>query len=563
MAKKQKAVVKKVSKPKKPTGPVVGLDIGSRWIKAVEVRPEKGKPVITGIGFEPTPDGAIVEEQILDSVGMAAAIKRLFSKCGITGKNVVTSVAGQSTVVVRIIEVPKMTPQELMETMKWEVERHIPFPSSEVVMDYHPLNRTGALPDDQNMEVLLAVSQEEKVIKHIAALTGAKLTPAAVEVEPIALPRSLIHGNPDIADKGTVAIVDIGNDTTNVSIYENKVLVFPRNIPIAGINLTRAVAEALGIEESEAEAAIRQDGVVDINLINQLNQPPEDDFFNPPTDVPDMPAAGSADETFLGAPLYDPFAGPSEPAEPEDGPVGGPSPFDLDDDEEDSPASASVFDLDDPAAPEPPPASSGGVFDLSEDDEGLPPGPVFTLDEEEPALSVPGLPEETGQGGGGIFDLSDTDVPAAPADAVPGGEPQPDQSSQLNPDDFDLPEAQPVFAAPAVGAHAVGERQRDIALTIAPVISELASEIYRSLDYFKSRNPTPVESVVLCGGLAKLPGLAAFFEGELQIPVFIGDPVGRMPVKSKRYAPEALAEVAPAFATCIGLALRDFIEEGA
>lgn len=558
MAKKQKAVVKKVTKPKKPTGPVVGLDIGSRWIKAVEVRPEKGKPIITGIGFEPTPEGAIVEEQILDTAGMSAAIKRLFSNCGITGKNVVTSVAGQSTVVVRIIEVPRMTPQELVETMKWEVERHIPFPSSEVVMDYHPLNRPGALPDDQNMEVLLAVSQEEKVIKHIAALTGAKLTPAAVEVEPIALPRSLIQDNPDVADKGTVAIVDLGYDTTNVCIYENKVLVFPRNIPIAGINLTRAVAEALGIEESEAEAAIRQDGVVDMDLINQLNQPPEDDFFNPPADVPDMPAAGSGGETFLGAPLYDPFAGPSEPAEPEDEPVVGPSPFDLDDDEEDSPASASVFDLDAPTAPEPPPASPGGVFDLSEDDEGLPPGPVFTLDEEEPAPSILEVPEEPGQGGEGIFDLSDSDVPVAPAD-----EPQSDQASQLNPDDFDLPEAQPVPTVPALGAHAVGERQRDIALTIAPVVSELASEIHRSLDYFASRNPTPVEAVILCGGLAKLPGLAAFFEGELQIPVFIGDPVGRVPVKSKRYAPEALAEVAPAFATCIGLALRDFIEEGA
>lgn len=555
MAKKQKAVVKKVAKPKKPTGPVVGLDIGSRWIKAVEIRPEKGKPVITGIGFEPTPDGAIVEEQILDSAGMAAAIKRLFSNCGITGKNVVTSVAGQSTVVVRIIEVPKMTPQELVETMKWEVERHIPFPSSEVVMDYHPLERPGAPPDGQNMEVLLAVSQEEKVIKHLSALTGAKLTPAAVEVEPIALPRSLIHGNPDINDSATVAIVDLGYDTTNVCIYENKVLVFPRNIPIAGINLTRAVAEALGIEESEAEIAIRQDGVVDMELINQLNQPPEDEFFNPPPDMPDMPA-GSGDETFLGAPLYDPFAGPSEPAGQDEGPVVGPSPFDLDDDEEPSPPAASIFDLDAPAAPEPPlpPPSTGGVFDLSEDDEGLPPGPVFSLDEEETPLSAP---EEPGQSEGGVFDLSDSDIPAAP-------EPPPLEPADAGETtDFDLQEAQPAAAVPAVGVHAVGERQRDIALTIAPVISELASEIHRSLDYFASRNPAPVEAVILCGGLAKLPGLAAFFEGELGVTVFIGDPVGRLPIKSKRYAPEVLAEVAPAFATCVGLALRDFIEEGA
>ena len=120
-------------------GPTVGINIGTSLIKVVEARPGKDGPQITALGVAPTPPGAIDNEVIVDPQTLGQAIRRLLSESGISCKKCVSSVAGQSSVVVRIIEVPKMTRQELAETMKWEVERHVPFAANEVIMDFQPV----------------------------------------------------------------------------------------------------------------------------------------------------------------------------------------------------------------------------------------------------------------------------------------------------------------------------------------------------------------------------------------------------------------------------------------
>src|SRR5690349_7198116 len=141
------------------TGPVVGLDIGTQQIKVVEVRPSKRGLTVSALGIAPTPVGIMQNNIITDPRLMAQTVKQLMRESGVAAKRVIGSVAGQSAVVVRIIEVPKMTDAELKETMKWEVERHVPFAPSETMIDYQPLE--PAVPDDTNpnMEVLLAVAQ--------------------------------------------------------------------------------------------------------------------------------------------------------------------------------------------------------------------------------------------------------------------------------------------------------------------------------------------------------------------------------------------------------------------
>jgi type IV pilus assembly protein PilM len=59
--------------------------------------------------------------------------------------------------------------------------------------------------------------------------------------------------------------------------------------------------------------------------------------------------------------------------------------------------------------------------------------------------------------------------------------------------------------------------------------------------------------------VAKLPGLAGYLEQALGMPVMVGDPLGHLKLASKRYSPEFLAEIAPVFSICVGLALRDFV----
>ncbi len=112
---------------------------------------------------------------------------------GITIKRAVGCISGQNAVVIRIIEVPKMTDAELKETMKWEVERHVPFAPSETVLDYQPLQmRTPEAQSSPNMEVLLAVAQQDAVNNYVDTLFAAGLDPVAIDIEPLAVSRALL-----------------------------------------------------------------------------------------------------------------------------------------------------------------------------------------------------------------------------------------------------------------------------------------------------------------------------------------------------------------------------------
>src|SRR5947209_13616143 len=234
--------------------PVVGLDIGSNYIKVVEARLGKDRAVVTALGVMPTPSDTVDNNVILDPVGLGAAIRKLLDQSGVKTRKVVSTIASQSALVVRIIPVPKMTRSELEETMKWEVERHVPFQPGEIIRDFQPLTRPEDVPEGGQMEVLLAVAQDGFVNQHVAALRAAGLEPVAIDIQPLALSRSLLDLSSNGAGPvGQVAVVNLGANVSEIDIYRDGVLSFPRALPLAGNTFTRAISDLLGAPLDVAE----------------------------------------------------------------------------------------------------------------------------------------------------------------------------------------------------------------------------------------------------------------------------------------------------------------------
>lgn len=234
---------------------VLGLDIGTKQIKLVEMRSTRAGIEVLSAAARPTPPEVISNGVIVDPQILGNAVRQLVTSQGIRTKTVVASVSGQSSLVVRPIEVLKMSRADLAETMRWEVERHIPFHASEVIMDYQPLIDPDELPATaQNMEVLLAVAQEDMVNAYLDTLNVARLEPVALDVEPLCTCRSLIDIN---ADEGTyqetVALVNIGGTTTDITVIKEGLLSFTRPINLAGDKITEAISEAMGKDTVEAE----------------------------------------------------------------------------------------------------------------------------------------------------------------------------------------------------------------------------------------------------------------------------------------------------------------------
>ncbi|PQV64909.1 type IV pilus assembly protein PilM [Abditibacterium utsteinense] len=238
-------------------GVAVGLNIGNQFIKAVEVTSKNGELAVTAMGAVPTPAESYTNGNVLSVSALSGAIKDLWRGAGIKSKVAITSVAGTGALVVRVIEVPRMSDGELGDNMKVDADRYIPFPPSEVVMDFKALRELPTDPDAPNMEVLLAAAQREIIDLHVQVVQKAKLDPRAIDVEPIAAARAMQlerRGESAFIDYNEItAIVNLGATGTEISILRGDILVFTRVVPGGGNLITQAIAEGLGLPFADAE----------------------------------------------------------------------------------------------------------------------------------------------------------------------------------------------------------------------------------------------------------------------------------------------------------------------
>src|SRR5215470_11781373 len=114
--------------------PLVGLDIGSSSVKAVELTKSKKGYQITGFASESLGPDAVVDGAIMDSPAVADAIKRTLATGKFNPKGVAAGVSGHSVIVKRVV-LPVATEQEVDASIQFDAEQYIPFGLSEVNMD--------------------------------------------------------------------------------------------------------------------------------------------------------------------------------------------------------------------------------------------------------------------------------------------------------------------------------------------------------------------------------------------------------------------------------------------
>ena len=112
---------------------VVGLDIGSSAVKAVELKPVGKGFKVVAFGLEAVPPDSIVDGAIIDGAAVADAIRRIFENKAFKTKEVAASLSGNA-VIVKKISLPVMTEQELSESIYWEAEQYIPFDNVDLTL---------------------------------------------------------------------------------------------------------------------------------------------------------------------------------------------------------------------------------------------------------------------------------------------------------------------------------------------------------------------------------------------------------------------------------------------
>ena len=239
---------------------VLGVDIGSQRIKIAEIKIQGRDAVVTALGMIATPEGAADHTGVYNSDAIGAALKQCMNDAGATAPFIVAAISGQASVLVRTLEVPRMNPTELKEHMQWEINRNIPFAESTVVSDFRPLTDTD--PNSTDRDVVMAISPQSAIDTMIACVKKAGKNLAAIDVEPLAIARSMQVSYSDSFQNETVCIVEMGQKTTSINIYRDGKLLLPRQVPIGGEMFVKAIADALTISVAEAQHTMEAKGEI-------------------------------------------------------------------------------------------------------------------------------------------------------------------------------------------------------------------------------------------------------------------------------------------------------------
>lgn len=230
---------------------LVGLDIGSSAVKAIELKGIGKGYKVTAFGTEPIPPDSIVDGAIIDAVGVADAIRRLFETQKIRTQDVAASLSGNA-VIVKKITLPVMTQTELAESIYWEAEQYIPFEIQDVNLDYQILDRGDAAAGRTTMDVLLVAAKKEKIADYTGVIAQAGRTAAVVDVDAFAL-QNAYEVNYGIEPGQVLVLLNAGASATNINVLQGEQSVFTRDISIGGNAGTEALQKELNLTFEQAD----------------------------------------------------------------------------------------------------------------------------------------------------------------------------------------------------------------------------------------------------------------------------------------------------------------------
>lgn len=243
---------------------LVGLDISSSAVKLLELSRRGDQYQVESYSVEPLPPNAVNDKQINDPRVVGECIARCVSRAGTRTRHAALAVSGAS-VITKVIQLPTdMSEYDLEEQIKAEADQHLPYRLDEVNFDFQVLEQNK--PGSNTRDVLLAACRKEQVETRCAALEIAGLVPKVVDVEAYALENACRFLKHQIANEGreqTVAVVDMGANSTSVLVLHDMEPTYTRDQAFGGKQLTEDIMRHYAMTFEEAGKAKRFGGLPD------------------------------------------------------------------------------------------------------------------------------------------------------------------------------------------------------------------------------------------------------------------------------------------------------------
>jgi type IV pilus assembly protein PilM len=258
----------------------VGLDIDRGSLKAVQISGAGGGYILQHVGYHRLPPGTILDGEVADHELLAAEIREFWDSHSFNGKSVTIGVSNQK-VVVRLLDFPRMRPEDLKGAISFEAQDHIPMPLDEAVLDYVVL---GPREERSDLDrVLVVAAQREMISRYTSAVRTGGLRPTGVDVKALSLTRSTLP-DPFFGDEGAVLLLDVGAEITNLVVADRGNPVLTRFVPVGLGDFVAAVVELADLPEDEAERQALDPRVrlgSEQEEVQETEAEPEDNGFDP------------------------------------------------------------------------------------------------------------------------------------------------------------------------------------------------------------------------------------------------------------------------------------------
>ncbi|MDD5144674.1 MAG: type IV pilus assembly protein PilM [Candidatus Pacebacteria bacterium] len=251
----------------------LGIDVGTSFLKIAEVSRFGNRRKLENYGFL---SAQVLYEKpfrtfdkntlLLSSDDVSRAIRAIMEEAKIKTNQVVFSIPDFSTFFTNF-ELPQMTKEELPEAVRYEAKQHIPFPLSEMTLDWKLVHDKAVLQKGENLKILLAAVPNEVINQYNSIAEKANLKLYALEAEVFSLIRSLVSED----EKLPLAIIDIGAQSTTCSIIVKRSLYGSHSFNMSGSNLIAAVSKGLSIDYNKAQELVIKFGISSGEIQNENN----------------------------------------------------------------------------------------------------------------------------------------------------------------------------------------------------------------------------------------------------------------------------------------------------
>ena len=224
--------------PSQAEGSSVGLDIGAGDCKFVQIQKSGDSFQLLNWGIEP-----LVQEDT------EATFKKVLERLNPPYKSICTSVFGKGTLI-RYIEMPRMSPEELRKSFAIEADKYFPFAQDQIYTDCFILDPQSK---DRQMSVMAAAAKKELIYGRLKLLNKLGIQTDFIGINPVALANGLHVLGAREEQCPVVALFDMGESVSNLTILVDQLPRFTRDIFIGGRDFTKRIGNALGLSFPEAE----------------------------------------------------------------------------------------------------------------------------------------------------------------------------------------------------------------------------------------------------------------------------------------------------------------------